>query len=111
MSQENSLAVALVQTEPDPPGGLTYEATASSTSNIALSWTAHAAGSSATGGATILSYNLQMKVSGATDWTEVQGEDGAVSPASAWTPWRSCDIYERQLSCTDTVCWEYSAEH
>jgi hypothetical protein len=79
MSQENSLTVALVQTEPDTLTGLTYVATSSSMTNIALSWTALVSTSWETGGAPIESYNPQMKLTteDASAWADVQGEVGA----------------------------------
>jgi hypothetical protein len=83
-SQTNTLAVAKIQTEPSKPSPPTYVAESSSLTSISLAWAALTTGEG-TGGSPITTYNLQWRGPAPGEWTDAQGQEGALSTATTAT--------------------------
>lgn len=79
------MGIAKIQTEPHQTSAPIYIATSSSLTSISLSWAGIVASSTDTGGSPIISYNIQWRTSGASSWTDGQGQDGSYSTLKTYT--------------------------
>lgn len=79
------MGIAKIQAEPHQPSAPVYIATSSSLTSISLSWAGIVASSTETGGSPIISYNIQWRASGASSWTDGQGQDGSYSTLTTYT--------------------------
>jgi hypothetical protein len=61
-SQQNTAAIATIQTEPAAPSAPVYAATSSTLTTVVLTWAGITAGSADTGASPITSYNLQWRL-------------------------------------------------
>lgn len=106
--------MATIETEPEAPSPPVYEAFSSSLTTIALSWAGHGVDSDGTGGSAITSYHVQWKENSASLWSDLQGQDGALSTAtsaSASAGVTGGESYNFRVRASNTHGWgDYSSE-